>query len=303
MALKVGVVGVGYLGQHHARIYSELEGAELMAVSDTDGARAEEIAGRFGCRAVKDYRDMLEDVEALSIVTPTTTHYAVSLDCLKAGKDLLIEKPITATVDEADSIIEEVEKTGAVVQVGHLERYNPGVVAVLGLVDEPVFIESERVAPFVNRALDVDVTVDLMIHDIDIVMSILGVSAIKDVRVVGARVLTEKYDVAKAWVEFEGGATALITASRIARIKQRLLKIYQKDSFLMLDYQKMRIRRFYRSGGAIESDTVKVENSEPLKDEIVDFIDCVRERRRPKVSAIDGRNALEAALEITRRIR
>jgi predicted dehydrogenase len=303
LELKVGVVGVGYLGQHHARIYSELEGAELVAVSDTDGARAEEIAGRFGCRAVKDYRDMLEGVEALSIVTPTSTHYEVALECLKAGKDLLIEKPVTATVDEADSLIKEVEKRGAIVQVGHLERYNPGVVAVMGLVDEPVFIESERVAPFVNRALDVDVTVDLMIHDIDIVMSILGVSGVKDVRVVGARVLTDKYDVAKAWVEFEGGATALITASRISRIKQRLLKIYQKDSFLMLDYQKMRIRRFYRSGGAIESDSVKVESREPLRDEIEDFIDCVRERRRPKVSATEGRNALEVALEITRRIR
>jgi len=303
VTIKAGVIGVGYLGQHHARIYSSLEGVKLVAVADASAERADEIAARYGARAVEDFREMLGEVDAVSIVTPTSTHYEVALECLKAGKHLLIEKPITATVPEADSLIEEADKRGAVIQVGHLERYNPALVSLLGLIKEPVFIESERIAPFVHRALDVDVTIDLMIHDIDIVMSILGVAGVKEVRVAGAKVLTERFDLAKAWVEFEGGVTALITGSRISRIKQRILKIYQKYSFLMLDYQKMRIRRFYRSGDSIEGETIKVEGREPLREELVDFIDCLRTGRRPLVTAVDGRNALQVALEITNKIK
>lgn len=303
MTIKAGVIGVGYLGQHHARIYSGLEGVKLVAVADASAERADEIAARYGARAVEDFREMLDEVDAVSIVTPTSTHYEVAIECLKAGKHLLIEKPITATVAEADSLIEEADKRGAVIQVGHLERYNPALVSLLGLIEEPVFIESERIAPFVHRALDVDVTIDLMIHDIDIVMSILGVAGVKDVRVAGAKVLTERFDLAKAWVEFEGGVTALITGSRISRIKQRILKIYQKYSFLMLDYQKMRIRRFYRAGDAIEGETIKVEGKEPLREELADFVDCLRTGRRPLVTAADGRNALQVALEITNKIK
>lgn len=303
MSIKVGVIGVGYLGQHHARIYSELQGVELVAVSDTDLDRAREIASRYNCKALADYRHILHDVEAVSIVTPTSTHYDIALDCLEAGKDILIEKPITATVAEADALIEEAEKRDSIIQVGHLERYNPAVVALSELVKDTEFVESERVAPFVERALDVDVTVDLMIHDIDIVMSLLGVSSVRDVRVVGAKVLTDKLDVAKAWVEFEGDITALITASRIARAKQRLLKLYQKDSYVVLDYQEMKIRKYFRSGNTIGHETIEVQGREPLKEEIEDFIDCVKERRRPRVSASEGRNALDIALVITNNIK
>jgi predicted dehydrogenase len=303
MSLRVGVVGVGYLGQHHARIYAGLDDVELVGVADVDRKRAEEIASLNGCRAFADYRDLIVETDALSIVTPTTFHYEVALECLNAGRSLLVEKPITSTVREAEALIEVAGKKNVILQVGHLERYNPAVVSVVGLVKDPVYIESERVAPFTDRALDVDVTIDLMIHDIDIVMSLLGVTAVRDVRVVGAKVLTEKLDVAKAWVEFEGGVTALITSSRISRAKQRLLKLYQKDSFVILDYQEMKIHRHYRNGSGIGRETIEVESREPLKEEIVDFVRCVREGRRPLVSGVEGKNALEVALAITDKIK
>jgi predicted dehydrogenase len=303
VALKVGVVGVGYLGRHHARIYSELDGVELVAVADTDREKAEEIAAGYGCKAVEAYKGMLADVDALSIVTPTSLHYEVAMECLKAGKDVLIEKPVATTVAEADALIEEAGKRGAIMQVGHLERYNPAVVAVSEHVKDTEFVESERVAPFVERALDVDVTIDLMIHDIDIVMSLLNVTGVRDIRVVGAKVLTDKLDVAKAWVEFEGGATALITASRISKAKQRLLKLYQKDSYVVLDYQEMKILKHFRSGGGIVQETIEVQGGEPLREELVDFVECVKHRRRPRVSGVEGRNALEVALVITDRIK
>jgi predicted dehydrogenase len=274
----------------------------LIAIVDTDAERGSEISEKFGCKAYTDYREVLDDVQAVSIATPTSFHFDVAMDCLNAGKDVLIEKPITNTVAEANALIEIAERKNAFVQVGHLERYNPAVVAVSNLVGRPEFIESERIAPFQSRGTDVDVTLDLMIHDIDIVMSLLGGAAVKDVRVVGARVLTEKIDVAKAWIEFEGGVTALITASRVSGEKQRKLKIYQEDSFVMLDYMKMDIKRYYRSDEGIASESVHVEEKEPLKEELVDFIECVRERRRPKVSGKEGRDALEVALDITAKI-
>jgi predicted dehydrogenase len=303
LSVKVGVIGVGYLGQHHARIYSEMEGVELVAVVDTDAGRGGEISSRYGCKAYADYREAIDGLQAVSIATPTSFHFDVAMDCLNAGKDVLIEKPITTTVAEADAIIEVAERKNALVQVGHLERFNPAVVAVSELVDKPEFIESERVSPFLGRGVDVDVTLDLMIHDIDIVMSLLGEAVVRDIKVVGARVLTDKVDVAKAWIEFDGGVTALITASRISGEKQRKLKVYQGDSYVMLDYQKMNIRRFYKAAEGIESESIDVKEKEPLKEELVDFISCVRDRRRPKVSGKEGRDALEVALNITDKIR
>ncbi|MBS1232970.1 MAG: putative dehydrogenase, partial [Nitrospirae bacterium] len=164
MAIRVGVIGVGYLGQHHARIYSEIEEAELVGVADLQKDKAETIAGNYHCKAMNDYRDMLSEVDALSIVTPTTTHYPIALDCLKSGKDILIEKPITVTVKDADHLIRESESSGRIIQVGHLERYNPAVLAATAFFRKPVFIESERLSPFLGRGTDVDVTLDLMIH-------------------------------------------------------------------------------------------------------------------------------------------
>jgi predicted dehydrogenase len=303
LPIKTGVIGVGYLGQHHARIYNELDNAELVAVVDTDAQRAERIAALYGTKACSDYRDILGDAQAVSIVTTTSGHFDIAMDCLRAGVDVLVEKPITSTVKEADDLIEEAEKGGRILQVGHLERYNPAVVGIEGLLDGLEFIESERVSPFVGRATDVDVTLDLMIHDIDIIMSLVGGSPIKDIKVVGAKVLTEKIDVAKAWVEFENGVSALIAASRVASETRRFLKIYQRDSFIVLDYRQKKITRHIKTAEGISTESIAVEDKEPLKEELSDFIDCAITRRRPKVSGVEGREALKVAMRISELIK
>ena len=299
MALNIAVVGVGYLGKHHARIYSSLEGVNLLAVVDPDADAAAKAASEYGCSAVSDFREVLDDLDALSIVTPTSLHFDMSLECLKAGKHLLIEKPITTTVEEADALIEAARDNDCIVQVGHLERYNPAVMAVREMIDAPGFIESERLAPFQPRGTDVDVTLDLMIHDIDIVMSLLEGREITDIRVVGMSVLTEKIDLAKAWLEFEGGAKALITASRIAQDKKRSMDILQRDSMIHVDYMNMTIKRSIKHEGGIEYESVELTPHEPLKEELEDFVGCVRDGQRPMVSAVEGRRALKVALEIT----
>lgn len=302
MAIRVGVIGVGYLGQHHARIYSGIEDTELTAVVDIDKKRADEFAEKYGCESYSDYRDILDKVDALSIVTPTTSHYCIALDCLKAGKDILIEKPITVNVRDADKLITESKKRGCIIQVGHLERYNPAMLAASGMVKEPMFIESERLSPFLGRGTDVDVTLDLMIHDIDIILSLISLP-VKEIRAVGAKVLTNKIDVAKVWLEFENGCVALITASRLSPEKQRRLKIFQKDSYISIDYQSSEIKRYFRTKEGISFDVKKPENKEPLREELKDFVSCVKERRRPRVSAVEGREALKIVLEITEMIK
>jgi len=299
MSLNVAVVGVGYLGKHHARIYSALEDVNLVAIVDPDHGAAASAVSEYVGRAVSDFRDVLDDVDALSIVTPTSLHYDVSLECLRAGKHLLIEKPITSTVDEADALIDAAGANGCIVQVGHLERYNPAVMAVREMVDSPGFIECKRTAPFQPRGTDVDVTLDLMIHDIDIVLSLLDGREITDIRVVGMKVLTGKIDYARASMEFEGGAKALITASRIAMDKKRTMDILHKDSIMHVDYMNMTIKRSIKHDGGMEYESVGLESHEPLKEEIADFVKCVRDGTRPLVSAVEGRRALKVALEIT----
>jgi predicted dehydrogenase len=303
LSVKAGVIGVGHLGQHHARIYSEIETAELTAVADSDKGRAEEIAARYGARAFTDYRDMLGEVQAVSVATPTSAHIGIAMDCLRAGIDVLVEKPITVSVAEADALVEEAERLGRILQVGHLERFNPAVMELEGLVDQPEFLESERVSPFSGRSTDVDVTLDLMIHDIDIITSLMSPSPIKDIRVMGARVLTDKIDLAKAWLEFENGVDALITASRIASDTRRLLTLYQRESFVVLDYRHKKILKHVRTPGGMSAVPVEVQDREPLKEEIADFLDCVSSRKRPRVSGVEGREALRVAMQISDMIR
>lgn len=302
MPIKVGVIGTGYLGQHHARIYSEIEGVELVALIDTDVEKAKKLADKYNCKAYSDYKDILDKLDAVSIVTPTTTHHKVALDCLKAGKDLLVEKPITVTVAEADELINEAGKRNRILQVGHLERYNPAVIAVSGMIKEPRFFESERLSPLLGRGTDVDITLDLMIHDIDIILSFV-LSPVVDIKATGASVLTDKIDVAKVWLEFENGCSALATASRLSPEKQRRLKIYQKDSFISVDYQSCVVRSYFKKDGNISFDIIEPEKKEPLKEELIDFIRCVRDRKKPRVSGIEGRDALKIALNISNKIK
>ena len=310
MPIRVAVVGAGYLGQHHARVYADLQDAELVGVVDTNEDKARAIAKKFGTKAFRSHKEVLDAAEALSIVVPTVSHYGIALDCLRAGKDVLVEKPITATLDEADELIQEADRKGAVLQVGHLERYNQGVIALSGMVDAPRFIEAVRVSPFLNRAVDVDVTLDLMIHDIDIILGLVR-SPIKTICASGFSLVTEKIDDARAWLGFENGAAAVLTASRIARQKQRSLKVFQQNVCLELDYQTAEVRRCERVSdsrrGPAQSDeslaglaveTVRPEQKEPLMSELQDFLRCVVTRERPKVSGVEGRNALKTVLDI-----
>ena len=186
MPVKVGVIGSGYLGQHHARIYSEIEGAELTALIDTDEEKTKPLAAKYNCKAYSDYKDVINELDAVSIATPTISHHKIALDCIKAGKDLLIEKPITVSVAEADELINEAGKKNCILQVGHVERYNPAVIAVAGLIKNPRFLESERVSPFTGRSTDIDITLDLMIHDIDIMLG-FAASPVKEIRARGRK--------------------------------------------------------------------------------------------------------------------
>jgi predicted dehydrogenase len=306
LTIRFGVIGVGHHGKHHERIYSELESEleniELTVVVDIVKETADKIAEKYGCKAYYDYKHMLNEVDAVSIVTPTATHHSIALDCLKAGKDILVEKPITENIREADELINEAEKRGCILQVGHLERYNPAMLAASEMIENPLFIESERFSPFLGRGgrgTDIDVTLDLMIHDVDIILSLIPLP-LKEIRAVGAKVLTDKIDVAKAWLSFENGCIALATVSRLSPEKQRRLKVFQKDSYISIDYMRSEIKRHFRTDeGIISSDIIRPENKEPLKEELKDFIDCIKTRKRPKVSGVEGRNALKVVLEIS----
>jgi predicted dehydrogenase len=302
LSVKVGVIGVGYLGRHHARIFSELEGAELVCVCDMNSQRAEEISCTYGCSSLRNHSDMIAACDALSIVTPTTTHHDVAMACLRAGKDVFIEKPITEDLAQANALVEEAERKGLILQVGHLERYNPAVIAAGGLIKEPRFLEAERLSPFLGRGTDVDVTLDLMIHDIDIILSLVK-SPLKDFRATGESIMTGKIDVAKAWLEFENGCKALLTASRLSGEKRRRLKIFQRDAFITVDYQNQEVGRYVKKGREIAHDVITPEHKEPLKEELRDFIHNVVTRKRPQISGREATAALEIALGITAAIR
>lgn len=297
MALRVGVIGVGYLGQHHARIFSGIAGVALVGIADIDSRKSEEISCKYGCGCFSGYEELIAASDVLSIVTPTNTHHRIAMACLNAGRDLFIEKPITERMDEAEEIVRAAEQKDLILQVGHLERYNPGIIAAAEMIKAPRFIEAERLSPFLGRGIDVDVTLDLMIHDIDIVLSMVR-SQVKEIRATGDRVMTGKIDVAKAWLEFENGCKALITASRLAPEKSRKLRIHQEDTYISVDYQTQEVRRYFKRGADISFDVVKPEAREPLREELQDFISCVQQRRRPMVSGKEAIDALAIVLQI-----
>jgi predicted dehydrogenase len=304
--INAGVIGVGHLGQHHARILSGLEGVKLAAVVDSDRKRAEEIAAKYGGAVFSNYKDALGMADVFSIAAPTTFHHSIAMDCVRAGKHLLIEKPIAANIKEADDIIEASQNNNVIVQVGHIERYNPAVMTVFPLIKNPVFFEAERLSPFLGRGTDVDINVDLMIHDIELILAILSregeIPVLSDIKVAAESVLSDKIDIARVWLEFSSGANALLISSRIATEKSRTLKIFEGDTYYIVDYQNAEVKRCFKKDGGIEEEQIPVEKHEPLKAEISDFIDCVANKRRPLVSARDGRNALKIAVDISRRI-
>lgn len=311
--LRVGVVGVGHLGQHHARVYAELEECQLVGVADSNPARGQEIAQRHATTFFEDYHALFGKVEALSIAAPTAQHYRIGLDCLQQGIHLLIEKPITKTVAEAEHLIAAAAARQALLQVGHTERFNAAVVKLAEVVDRPAFIESNRLSPFPERSTDIDVVLDVMIHDIDIILNLVK-SPVKKLDAVGIPVITAKIDIANTRLEFETGCIANVTASRVSLKQERKLRIFQPEKYISLDYlaQALNVvelkypeRRhdFPHSRPVIVPYQVPIQKQEPLKAELQAFVHCVQTKGRPVVSGIDGRNALEVAFKILQAMR
>lgn len=304
--LRTAVVGVGYLGKFHAEKYSQLESSQLVAVVDLDGTRAEEVAGNVGARAFTSYHDILERVDAVSVAVPTNLHFEVARDFLERGVGVLLEKPMTVTLEEADKLIRIAQENGAVLQIGHLERFNPAVLALGDSLTDPRFIESIRIAPFKPRGTEVNVVLDLMIHDIDIIQNIVR-SPVRHIHSIGAPVFTPEEDIANARIEFENGCVANVTASRISLKSERRMRIFQPDSYITLDFQHKKFAVFRKGDGemfpGVPNITIEekaFEQVDALKEEIASFLDAVKTGRPPVVSGEDGRRALETALRINR---
>lgn len=302
--LRAAVIGVGYLGNYHAQKYAALDSVELVGVVDSDSARASEVASSCNCAALSDYRELIGKVDAVSVVVPTQHHYQVARDFLSNGVHVLIEKPITVTIEQADELIGLADRGKLVFQVGHLERFNPVLMAVESVLIEPLFVESVRIAPFKPRGTDVNVVLDLMIHDIEIIQHLVK-SPVARIDAIGAPVFTTEEDIANARIAFENGCVANVTASRISLKSERKMRIFQRDAYLTLDFQNKKVLVAKKGEGellpGIPNVQVKEQElglSDPLLLEISSFVEAILTGKQPHVSGRDGRMALETALKI-----
>ena len=307
--LKVAVVGVGHLGKWHADKYAACADCELVAVVDSDARLAREIASKHGAEAFANYHDILGEVDAISLVVPTSLHYKIGREFLEAGIHCLIEKPITETVDEAETLIKIARDKGLVLQVGHIERFNSVMQGIRERLHEPQFIESTRLAPFTTRATDVSVILDLMIHDIDLILDLVD-SPISRISASGISVLSNTIDIANARLEFENHCVANVTASRISRKRERKLRIFQKDAYLSADLQD-KLLAVNRKGETdnpdgfrdISHEEIRFDDNDALNLEVLDFVNAINSGGRPQVDGDDGRRALQTAIAITTQIR
>ncbi len=299
--VRVAVIGVGHLGQHHARLLASMDGVELVGVCDTNRQRADAITAKFGGRVFESAADLAGHVDAVIIAVPTVSHLDVALPFLTAGVATLVEKPIAPGVDAADRLIDAAERGGALLATGHTERFNPAVARALPLISEPRFIEIHRLGTFPERSLDIDVIFDLMIHDLDLLLSVVK-SEVVQIEAVGVNVLTPKADIANARLRFASGCIANITASRISRERVRKARFFQNDAYVSIDYaaQELEMFRLVKGNGrpVIEGGRITVDNEEPLRRELDDFIEAVRTRRPPGVTGRDGRAALALATRV-----
>ena len=303
MSVRIAVIGVGSLGKHHARILAELPDVELVGVVDINEARAREVGAAANVPWATGADELPWPVDAITVAVPTESHLKVALPFLERGTAVLVEKPLARDASEARRMIRAAEGSGAVFGVGHTERYNPAIAAVRPLIDHPRFIEVHRLGTFPDRSLDIDVVFDLMIHDLDVVLSIVS-SEVTSVEAVGVAVLTPKPDIANARLKFASGCIANVTASRISRDRVRKIRLFQRDSYISVDYaaQEAERWRLVRANGAmptIDGGKLDVASEEPLKRELADFAGAVRDRRAPGVTGADGLRALELAQRIT----
>ena len=299
--VRLAIVGVGHLGRQHARVASGLPGARVVGVLDKRPERAAEVADEFDLPVLFDLGAVAREAEAVVVATPTVTHAEIATFFLEAGRDVLIEKPITRSVEEADAVLAEARRRGRIVQVGHVERYNPAVEAAFGLLAEPRFIEVHRLSLFTGRSLDVEVVRDVMIHDLQIVGELVR-RPVTEVRAAGLPVLTREPDIASARIAFEGGCIASLTASRVSQEKVRKFRVFAKSAYVSIDMLARSATAYRLSAAAgrpeVRAVELAVSPEEPLRHELEDFVRCVRERARPRVPGEAGRDALALADQV-----
>jgi predicted dehydrogenase len=307
--LRVGVFGVGSLGQHHARIYSELPDAVLVGVHDLDAARAREVAGRCGARAFDHPDELAAAIEAASVAVPTDRHRELAERLMGRGLHLLVEKPIAASTEEAEAMVALADRLGLILQVGHVERFNPVMHYLEKNLTSPRFIEAIRIAPYPPprdgappRGTEVSVVLDLMIHDLEIILHLVS-SPVKEMHAVGVPVLSLTEDITNVRLSFENGCVANVTASRVSRESMRKIRVFQEDVYVSLDYRNQSGQLCRKTAGGLHAEAVPIEKGEPLRAELASFLDCVRHRRDPVVSGRHGSEALKLAVAICRAVR
>jgi len=298
---RVGVVGVGHIGSNHARLYAEIAAADFTAVHDVDLARAGAIAKKYGAAAAKSLEEFAELVDAASVSTPTSSHHQIALALLRRGKHLLIEKPIAENPQHATELAELAARNQLILQVGHVERFNPVLSALEARLTHPRFIEAHRLSSYPNRSTDIGVVLDLMIHDLEIILHLVR-SPVQNIDAVGVPVLSRGEDIANARIRFENGCIANVTSSRISPERMRKIRVFQEDAYLSLDYEKQSGEIYRRESGKITRDKVPIEREEPLKQQLVSFIECASTGRQPRVSGFQATAALELAVKITKQI-
>jgi predicted dehydrogenase len=299
--IRIGVVGVGHLGSIHAKIYNEIQSCSLAAVCDIDKTRLGEVSGSLNVPGYTDYHDLFDKVEAVSIAVPTNLHYKIAADLLKHKIHCLVEKPFTTNLREADSLIKIAKKNKLILQVGHIERFNSAFSATRKVIHNPQFIECHRLSPFPHRSLDVGAVLDIMIHDIDIILGLVQ-SKIKKIESVGVNILTQFEDIANARITFQNGCIANLTASRVSDELMRRIRIFQEDTYISLDYKEAKASIYKKSGLTITKEDLPIEKEEPLRKELESFLDCVANQKEPLVSGHIARQALAVALEIQEQI-
>lgn len=295
--MRIGVVGTGYLGRLHARILTEMPEANVIGFVETDDAIAADIIATLKLKRFDSVASLAREIDCAVVATPTTTHFDVSRELLEAGCDVMVEKPITATVEEARRLIDIANANNRIVQVGHVERYNPAITAVAPILKNVLYIEAERLGVFVGRSLDIDVLLDLMIHDLNLVLSFLG-QRVVDVRAVGVAVMTEKVDITNVRIEFENGAVANLTASRVSQDRVRKIRFFSREAYISVDTKEQEVKGYRLAGKTVLPIEVTVTRQEPLRAELEAFIECVRTRTRPLVSGEDGLAAVELAIRV-----
>ncbi len=295
---RVAVVGVGDFGRNHVRVWRELEGAELVGIVDTQPERARSVAAEFATQALPNIEALAGNVDAVSLAAPTVEHARLGCRLLELGVDVLVEKPMAASLGEADELIAAARRAGRILQVGHLERFNPAIAAVEKIVTRPLFFEVHRLGVFSPRSLDVDVVYDVMIHDLDIILALVD-GPVRDLRAVGIPVLTDKVDIAHARIEFDSGAVANLTASRVSTERVRKMRFFQEHEYISVDYTRQDVLRIrVRQAGAqpqVDFEKVPTQTEEPLRAELRAFLEAVRTRNAPRVDGQAGRRALELA--------